>query len=170
MPATALPAKLGAAVLLASAVFGPSFALAQGTSPDSSSPQPTLPKPIEGIGQGTPELGGGGKSGAGTKGKPLTVRKEAHRRARHRHQRHYAAAEPVERPALAGVQLLENLPHPIQPPHIAVPTPAYPLENFATFYTTPPPPVICHRAPRDPYVIDPHLLYEKPVICEADNP
>ena len=119
---------------------------------------------------------GGGSAGKET---PLTVRKRVSRRqVRHlrhvvRHVvRHVASVdrEPLERPALAGVELVAPIPHPIQPPHFTVPVPAYPLENFATFYTTPPPPVTCRRVPRDPDAPDPHLYREQAVVCAADNP
>ena len=118
----------------------------------------------------SPLLGGG--SGANSSGgkKPLTVRKKVSRL----HRPHRTAARDddatLERPALAGVELVEPIPHPIQPPHYTVPVPAYPFENFVTFYTTPPPPVICSRVRRDPYAPDPHLVRERSVVCEADNP
>ena len=151
--------------------------LAETTPLQPASAQPTLAEPVPGGMPLTSPLLGGGTAG-GT-AKPLVVRKNAERAHRHaaRVRRHYARddhdqfdREPLERPALAGVQLVAPIPHPIQPPHFTVPVPAYPFENFITYYTTPPPPVICHRVPRDPYAPDPQLLYEKPVVCEADNP
>ena len=135
-----------------------------------ASAQPTLPQPVPASVPGnSPILGG-----ESTRDTTLIVRKKTSRSGyRLRHVRHHVARydrEPLDRPALAGVQLVAPLPHPIQPPHFTVPTPAYPFENFVTYFTTPPPPVICHRVPRDPYAPDPRLLYEKPVVCEADNP
>ena len=68
------------------------------------------------------------------------------------------------------MQLLRPLPPPGQPPHFVVPTPAYPFENFVTAYTTPPAPLFCHRAPREPGLPDPQFYRERPVVCEPDNP
>lgn len=167
MPVRSTPAGLAAAFTVAIGLSGFNEAWAQPTTADSSSAQPQLPKPIGSGGLQTP-----GFSTGGSKSHPLTVRKEAKRHQHHRtHRIVHVYHQPFDRPALAGVELLENLPHPLQPPgHIVVPLPAYPLENFAAFYTTPPPPVVCHPAPRDPYAPNPHLLYQRPVICEADNP
>jgi len=142
---------------------------AQPSPPEPSSPQPTLPQPSPGLSIGSSILGGG--AGSGKQAKPLVVRRKAARVKTHRH--HLArvdADEVLDRPALAGVELLAPLPHPPQPRHIVVPVPAYPLENFVTFYTEPPPPVICHRTPRDPDAPDPHLLDERTVVCKPDNP
>ena len=164
-------------VLVALLASAPRVAAFADATPQPASAQPTLPEPVAGGMPMTSPLLGGGASGGGTK--PLVVRKNAgraHPRVARAH-RHLARddqgeldPEPLTRPALAGVQLLAPIPHPIQPPHVTVPVPAYPLENFVTFYTTPPPPVICHHVPRDPDAPDPQLLYEKPVVCEADNP
>lgn len=161
------PSGVAMAVAVVIGLCGSDSARAQPTEADSSSAQPQLPKPIGSIGPKTP-----GMPETNGKSNPLTVRKQTARHTRHlSHRAHYAYHQPFDRPALAGVELLENLPHPLQPPnHIVVPLPAYPLENFAAFYTTPPPPVVCHPAPRDPDLPNPHLLYERPVICAADNP
>ena len=152
---------------IASVLLACGAAYAETTPPQPASTQPTLPQPVPGMPLTSPVLGGGSRT-------PLVVRKGAKSSTRHagRIRRHYARVdrEPLDRPALAGVQVVSPIPHPIQPPHFTVPVPAYPFENFITYYTTPPPPVICHRVPRDPDAPDPRLLYEKPVVCEADNP
>ena len=155
-----------------SCVLSCGVAWAQPTPPQPASAQPTLPQSIPGSVPLSSVLLGGGASGGARKA--LVVRKHAARPHRHfaRVRRLYARGdlEPLERPALAGVRLVAPIPHPIQPPHFTVAVPAYPPENFITYYTTPPPPVICHHVRRDPDPPDPQLRYEKPVICEADNP
>ncbi len=103
----------------------------------------------------------------------LNVSKAPARRLsqRRKHVAHYRSAPiDVDRPALAGVELLRPLPPPGQPPHFVVPTPAYPFENFVTAYTTPPAPLFCHPTSRDRDLPDPHLYRERPVTCEPDNP
>ena len=146
----------------------PGLVCAETTPPSPSSAQPSIPQPLNGGMELTSPVLGGGAKPAGGGQKSLTVRKTVRR------HRRVARVEPyrdeLDRPALAGVALLAPLPHPIQPPHFTVPVPAYPFENFVTFYTTPPPPVICGRVPRDPYAPDPHLFREKTVVCAADNP
>ena len=176
--ALAAPLLAGLALGIA-ALIAP--ALAQPTPPDPASAQPSLPKPLDGgMPLTSPILGGGktGGSGASDKGSEGVRRAAvpaplAHRRShtvvRHRIH-HYAYAEPLERPALAGVELVAPIPVPVQPPHFTVQVPAYLPENAATFYTTPLPPVVCHRVRRDPYAPDPHLIRETTVLCEADNP
>ncbi len=146
-------------------------AQAQPSPPTSADAQPTLPAPVAGgLPTASPIVGGG----RGTQ--PLTVRKRTaahHRAPRHRlaHVAGYGAgSDDLDRPALAGVELVTPIPHPIQPPHHTVPVPGYPLDNFITFYTTPPPPVICQHVPRDPDAPDPHLVRERTVVCAADNP
>lgn len=139
-------------------------AAAQGplTKQDPASAQPTLPKPM-------PDLTvPGSGSGDGASKKPR-ARLAPHPRDHHRrHARGFA--EPLERPALANVELVEPLPHPPQPPHVTVPVPAYPLENFVTYFTTPPPPVVCRPTRRDRFKPDLGLVDERPVLCTADNP
>ena len=109
-------------------------------------------------------------------GAPLVVRKHmARERAHPRHlARHFARRRPVpfdlERPALAGVTLLQPLPPAPQPQHIVVPLPAYPLETVAASFLTPAPPIVCHRTPRIRDLPDPRLYKEKTLVCEADNP
>ncbi len=76
----------------------------------------------------------------------------------------------LDRPALAGVELLAPLPRPEQPPHFVVTAPAYPLETLAAAFLTPPPPIVCHDVRRDPNRPDPHLYRERTVACEPDNP
>jgi hypothetical protein len=101
----------------------------------------------------------------------LTVRKSAKRHGtRHHFVHRWPAPRDIDRPALAGVELLAPLPLPAEPPHFIVPLPAYPLEAIAASLTTPPPPVMCHRARRDPDAPDPRLYREVPVVCEPDNP
>ena len=138
------------------------------TPPQPGAAQPTLPS----ASQGSPVVEKLVEPRA-----PLTVRKEARRSvprrhyARHGHYRHGDyAGRVLDRPALAGVELVAPLPPPGEPPHVTVPTPAYPLESFATAFTTPPPPIVCHPARREPGAPDPHLYREVPVVCEPDNP
>ena len=111
--------------------------------------------------------------GAGDGG-PLVVRRRARRLAAHpRHdRRHYARHAPLdlERPALAGVTLLQPLPLAPQPPHIAVPLPAYPLDTIAAAFLTPPPPIVCHPTRRLRDLPDPELYRERTLECEPDNP
>ncbi len=105
---------------------------------------------------------------------PLVVRKRSRRIASHpyHHARHYVQRVPLdlERPALAGVTLLRPLPPAPQPPHIAVPLPAYPLDTIAAAFTTPPPPIVCHPTRRIRDLPDPELYRERTVQCEPDNP
>ena len=107
----------------------------------------------------------------------LDVRKAASHpmpRRRHLARRIHAprgfGPAPIDRPALAGVELVAPLPPPGEPPHIVVPTPAYPLEAIVAGITTPPPPIVCHHTRRDLYAPDPHLYRERPVECVPDNP
>ncbi len=153
------------------AALGCASVRAETTPPTPASAQPSVPQSLNGgASLASPLLGG--KAGAESAGdrKALTVRKKVSHL--HRTRRHVARDydEPLERPALAGVELVAPIPHPIQPPHFTVPVPAYPFENFVTFYTTPPPPVVCAHTRRDPYAPDPHLVREQAVVCEADNP
>ncbi len=109
----------------------------------------------------------------GTGQTPLVVRKKgAVAHSRHRHRYYAGAPVPLdlERPALAGVTLLRPLPPPIDPPHIVVPLPAYPLEAVAAAYLTPPPPIVCHRTPRIRDLPDPRLYREETLECEPDTP
>lgn len=163
---------LAALLFVASPFSAP--AGAQPTPPQPASPQPTLPKPLDGMPLASPIIGGG-KGSAAKESAATPPRDRRHRaalRAGHRARHRFAerAFAPLERPALAGVELVAPLPVPVQPPHFTVPVPAYLPENAVTAYTTPLPPVICHRVPRDPYAPDPHLIRETTVLCEADNP
>ena len=139
-------------------------AAAQGSlsAQSPASAQPTLPKSM-------PDLSIPG-SGPGESPSKKPRARTATRRGGH--HRHYAGgfATPPERPALANVELLEPLPHPPQPPHVTVPVPAYPLENFVTYFTAPPPPVVCRPTRRDRFKPDLGLVGEVPVLCTADNP
>jgi hypothetical protein len=128
----------------------------------AASPQPTVPPPdspvVEQLARSTAPHGAG---------KPPKHQPAAH----HRHRvAGWRVPRFVDRPALAGVELLEPLPPPGEPPHIIVPVPAYPLESIAASLTSPPPPVMCHRVPRDLDAPDPRLYREVPVRCEPDNP
>ncbi len=163
----ASPLRVALAVAAALTLGGaPARAQGASTPPESSAAQPTLPPPSAPnppivqtiVGPGQPALDV-------RKTPPHRVATRRHRVARHR-------SEPldIERPALAGVQLLRPLPPPEQPPHFVVPTPAYPFENFVTAYTTPPAPLFCHPTPREPDLPDPRLYRERTVICEPDNP
>lgn len=110
------------------------------------------------------EAGGGGGKRA------ILVRKHASHMRRRRHSvAHYPLGD-VERPALAGVELLVPLPPPGPPPHLTVPLPAYPFESVAAALTTPPPPVVCHRTRRRPDLPDPQLYREVTLVCQPDNP
>lgn len=108
-------------------------------------------------------------------GRPLVVRKHAARVSHaHAHPRYVVRHRPVpldlERPALAGVTLLQPLPPAPQPPHIVVPLPAYPLETVAASLLTPAPPIVCRRTPRIRDLPDPRLYKEATLVCEPDNP
>lgn len=145
--------------------MGASPLAAQGplTTQDPASAQPTLPKPMPDFAM--PSSGPGGRAPRAS---------HAHAMARHdAHRRHYAhnrTAEPLDRPVLAGVELVEPLPRPPQPPHVIVPVPAYPFENSVTYFTAPPPPVVCRPTRRDRFKPDLGLVDETPVLCTADNP
>ncbi len=127
----------------------------------SASAQPTLPKPMPNL---TVPTGG---SSDGPAKKP-----GAHAATHRTHRRHYAHAlvDPLDRPALANVELLEPLPRPPQPPHVTVPVPGYPLDNLITYLTAPPPPVVCRPTRYDRFKPDLGLADERPVLCTADNP
>lgn len=130
------------------------------TTQDPASPQPTLPKPM-------PDLT---LPGASIQVAPKAP--HAHAAVRPKHHRRYARRrlEPLDRPALANVELLEPLPRPPQPPHVTVPVPGYPLDNFITYFTAPPPPVVCQPTHYDRFKPDLRLIDERPVLCTADNP
>ena len=155
-------------------VLGFTLAATAQTSPyQPSAPQPVLP-PSGGAKPTSPVV----ESLMDQRPPVLEVRK-AHRHARHaswthhRHFSHFRERAPVrdlERPALAGVELLQPLPRPGEPPHLNVPLPGYPLDSFITAFTTPLPPIVCHPTRRDPDVPDPRLYRERTVTCEADNP
>ena len=144
-------------------------ALAQTTPQSPSSPQPVLPQQKP----GSPVV----ESLVGQP--PLDVRKPAYaplspRPARHMRQARLRHVHPapldLDRPALAGVELLAPVPHPVEPSHIMVPTPVYVFDELATPFLTPPPPVVCHNVRREPGIPDPHLYREVTVACVSDNP
>ena len=155
------------AAVIAASCAGSMPARAQTTPQDSSSPQPTLP--ASGSLTTSPVVDS-------IVGRPQPAL-EVHKRPMHatrRHVRHYARARPVpldlNRPALAGVELLVALPPPGQPPHIVVPAPDYALDTIAAAFLTPAPPIICHDVRRDPDLPDPRLYRERTVACQPDNP
>ena len=140
---------------------------AQGTmaTQDPTSAQPTLPKAMPEL--TIPVSGAGDISSAPRK----TPRHVARKMPTHlRTARSRRMMPPIDRPALANVELLEPLPHPPQPPHVVVPVPAYPFENFITYFTVPPPPVVCRPTRADRFKPNLELANEKPVLCTADNP
>ena len=166
---------------LAFLVFAPPLLLAvpasaQSTPPTLSSAQPSLPPetPPRPAAYAPPKPGspvvqslvGGGKAA-------LVVHKHL-AGGRPRHHRFYARHLPVpvdlDRPALAGVMLLQPLPPVPQPPHDVVPVPAYPLETVAASFLTPPPPIVCHRSARVRGLPDLQLYREEALACEPDNP
>jgi hypothetical protein len=118
--------------------FGP-VALAQ----TPSGVQPALPQPI-----------------AGAKAVPA--------RRHVAHYRHHGRPIDVERPALAGVLLIEPIPTRIDPPRPTVPTAAYFVDGIASAFTTPPPPVVCERRRPDRSLPDPRLYREVPLQCGYD--
>ena len=138
-----------------SAVYG------QGSTTQSpASLQPTIPKPMPGLDM---SLSNDGLAPA--------KRPRARHAMNHRHVvRHSLRSEPIDRPALANVELLEALPHPPEPPHVVVPTPAYPFESLAAGLLTPPPPIVCRPTRYDRFKPDLGLVDERPVLCTADNP
>lgn len=163
-----------AASLLAGAVLAGAPARAGPRSPAAA--QPTLPPaaPAATTKPSSPVV----ESIVGKPRTPLEVHKHAaHARkaprrhlVRRGHVRGGHVPMDLERPALAGVELLLPLPPPGEPPHIVVPLPAYPLETLAASFTTPPPPIFCHPTRRDPNLPDPRLYREVTVACEPDNP
>jgi hypothetical protein len=104
----------------------------------------------------------------------IDVRKAAARhaaQAAHRHvarYHHHGRPIDVDRPALAGVLLVEPIPPRIAPPRPMVPTPAYFVDGIASAFTTPAPAVVCEHRPRDRTLPDPRLYREVPVECGYD--
>ena len=144
-------------------------AMAQSSAPPASASQPSVPRPVPPAANkpGSPVVEQIVHEGP----RVLVVRKQAARPVRrHRVLVRRHVPRDLDRPALAGVELLAPLPLPGEPPHLTVPMPAYPLDSLATAWTTPPPPIVCHRTQRDPDAPDPHLYREVPVDCEPDNP
>lgn len=148
------------------AASAPAHAKDNLTVQDPASAQPSLPKSMPNL---TIPGAGSGDVPKAPKPKPGQATKHA---SNHHHHRRYSRrySEPLERPVLANVELVEGLPHPPQPPHVTVPVPAYPLDNFVTYFTAPPPPVVCRPTRYDRFKPDPHLVDENPVLCTADNP
>ncbi len=144
-------------------------ALAQGTPPQPSAAQPSVPQPSAPNPTVVQTIVGPGQPTLNVR-KARRIAGRHHVAARHHLARRLGDPGDIDRPALAGVELLRPLPPPGQPPHFVVPTPAYPFENFVTAYTTPPPPLFCHGTRREPDLSDPRLYRERAVICEPDNP
>lgn len=143
----------------------PAAAQGSSTAQSPASAQPILPKSMPNLSM----PGSSSGSGESSSKKPRTPRTATRRGGHHRHYAGGGASLP-ERPALANVELLEPLPHPPQPPHVTVPVPAYPFENFVTYFTAPPPPVVCRPTRHDRFKPDLGLVGETPVLCTADNP
>jgi hypothetical protein len=100
----------------------------------------------------------------------LEVHRHAARPA-HRHlarDHHNKRPTDVERPALAGVLLIEPIPPRTEAPRPIVPMPAYFVDGIASSFTTPAPAVVCERRPRDRTLPDPRLYREVPVECGYD--
>lgn len=164
------------AALVAAAVLAVVPAFGQTTPQSPSSPQPKLPSssnaPPSAAPPGSPIVDGIVETGRPA----LHVRKGAeHVAAGHRHHRVRLARRrvygpPIERPALAGVELLAPLARPPEPPHLAVPMPAYALDSVATALFEPPPPITCRRTPRRPDLPDAGLAREVTLACVPDNP
>ena len=173
MPHASSPSGLSAKARLAGLVWVSSIglagtAVAQSTPPQPAAAQPTIPQPIGQAKPGSPVVESLVDS---AKQRPLEVRKHAsHVARRHSRYAHRHAPLDLDRPALAGVELLQPLPRPGPPPHLTVPLPAYPLDGIATALTMPAPPVVCHPTRREPGLPDPQLYRERTLACEADNP
>ena len=165
------PACVAVALIAMTLCAGALPARAQTTPQDSSAAQPVLPSSSARAGAGSSPIV---ESIVGRPQPALEVHKRPMHAAVRRHARHDArrrlAPPDLERPALAGVELLVPLPPPGQPPHIVVPAPAYPLDTLAASFLTPAPPVVCHDIRRDPTLPDPRLYREQTVACEPDNP
>lgn len=177
-PPPRVPAALCLA-LLAVAGLPATPAFAQTTPPGPAAAQPSLPRPIPAPTKpGSPvveRIVGGDQPPLEVRKPPLHLRETRYHRSSYRHLHRRAAhrrqvPRDLDRPALAGVELVAPLPPPGQPPHLVVPLPAYPLDSVAAALTMPAPPVVCHRVRRDPDAPDPHLYRETPVLCVPDNP
>lgn len=162
---------LGLVAMVGATMVAPGAARSQ-TAQDSAAAQPVLPRPE--MKPGSPvveDLVGAPQPALDVRKRPDHVRSRvtsSHHRIRVAH--HFAPRPNIERPALAGVELLAPLPRPGEPPHIEVPVPAYPLDTVAAAYLTPVPPIMCHRVPREPDLPDPRLYRERTVVCAPDNP
>ena len=171
-PGVALSLALAAATL-----GGPAKAQEKTTPLSPSSAQPSLPdasvRRAKAAAFAPPRPGSPVvQSLVGSGQTPLLVHKQA-KHAHHRIRQHYARAPvpaDLERPALAGVTLLQPLPPPQPQPHIVVPLPAYPLESVAAAFLTPAPPIVCHRTARIRDLPDPRLYREETLDCEPDTP
>ena len=158
--------RFGLAAVVLLATIG--AAAAQTTPQDSAAAQPKLPGPQKKPGSPVVEtlVTPPQQPALEVRKRPITVARRRTRYARHRHRQ----PVPLDRPALAGVELLAPIPPPGEPPHVVVPMPAYPLDSIATALLMPAPPVVCHRVRREPGLPDPRLYREVTVACEPDNP
>ncbi len=139
----------------------PAVAPASLPPPVAGKPSKAQPSPV------VDSIAGGQKPGADAK--PPT--QKAGRPARKRLARRYRREPPlddVDRPALAGVALIEPLPPRREGPRPIVPTPAYFVDSFVAAFTIPPPPVVCRQRPRDGDLPDPRIYREVPVACSPD--
>ncbi|WP_158810288.1 hypothetical protein [Beijerinckia sp. L45] len=156
-------ARTSLAVGLAAAVVFASAALAQ--TPVGT--QPTLPQPIA-----APKASPVVDTIAGSHPALEVHRMPSHHAARpvRRHFARYHDRAPidVERPALAGVVLVEPIPPRVAAPRPMVPMPAYFVDGIASAFTTPAPAVVCERRPRDRTLPDPRLYREVPLECGYD--
>ena len=163
------PAWLAAVLITTTLCADALPARAQTTPQDSSAAQPTLPSSSGAAGV-SPVV----ESIVGRPQPALEVHKRPMHASVRRPVRHYVRTRPappaLERPAVAGVELLVPLPRPGQPPHIVVPTPDYALDTIAASFLTPLPPIVCHDVRRDPDLPDRHLYREQTVACQPDNP
>ena len=138
------------------------------TPPTPSSAQPVVPPGAGAATSGSPLV----ETIVGRPRPKLVVRKQAERSrlfGRYYARRRQVPVD-VERPALAGVEVLAPLPPPAEPPHIVVPMPEYPLDAIIAPFLTPPPPVVCHHTRRVRDVPDPNLYREVTLDCLPDNP
>ena len=83
--------------------------------------------------------------------------------------RHRARPLDLDRPALAGVVLVEPLAPAIERPRPTVPMPAFFIDGVVADFTTPPPPVVCQHRPQDTSLPDPRLYRETPLACAYDT-
>lgn len=93
-----------------------------------------------------------------------TLRRAVHTRRLHQ----YRLVLGVQRPVLAGVRLVTPLAPPVKAPDTRVVAPAYVFDSVFADLTTPPPPIVCQRRPRDPDLPGPRSYREVPLACHYD--